>query len=100
MRKIIWSPKARADFEKQITYIAGQNVQNAVLVQSRVDASAKNLASVPTGRAGRVFGTYESPVLKTSLILVYELTDPQTLNIVRLIHGARNWQAGKWPEED
>jgi hypothetical protein len=50
------------------------------------------------GRAGRVVGTYEKPVARTSLIIVYQATD-EILHIVRIIHAKRNWPEGEWPGE-
>ncbi len=50
------------------------------------------------GRAGRVVGTYEKPVARTSLIIVYQATD-EILHIVRIIHAKRNWPEREWPGE-
>jgi plasmid stabilization system protein ParE len=39
-------------------------------------------------------GTYENPVARTSLIIVYQVTD-ETLHIVRIIHAKGNWREEK-----
>jgi toxin ParE1/3/4 len=31
-------------------------------------------------------------------IIAFELPDKQTLRVLRIVHGARDWPAGGWPE--
>jgi toxin ParE1/3/4 len=98
-RQIVWAPRASKDLFQQLDHISIESVQNAQLVSERVFDRLTLLASMPTGRAGRVFGTYEIHVPKTSLIISYELPDTKTLHVLRLIHGARDWPYGEWPED-
>ena len=97
-RRIAWETKASADYHAQLHYIAEQNPNNADLVDQRLMATIEKLADMPMGRAGRVVGTYEKPVARTSLIIVYQATD-EILYIVRIIHAKRNWPEGEWPKE-
>jgi toxin ParE1/3/4 len=97
-RRIAWEAKATADYHGQLRYIAEQNPNNADLVDQRLMSAIEKLADMPVGRAGRVVGTYEKPVARTSLIIVYQVTD-ETLYIVRIIHAKRNWPEGEWPKE-
>ena len=57
---------------------------------------------MPTGRRGRVSGTYERPVSGLPYIIAYALkateAGDEVLAILRVIHGARNWRADTWPE--
>ncbi len=99
MRTIIWSPKASRDLFEQLAYIGIDSPVNASLVRDRVMASVARLSDLQTGCAGRVFGTYEIVVPKTSLILAYDLPKTDDVRILRLIHGARNWLPGKWPKD-
>jgi toxin ParE1/3/4 len=97
-RRVAWGEKATADYHQQLRFIADQNPGNADLVDQRLMAAIETLADIPIGRAGRVAGTYEKPVTKTSLIIAYQLSD-ETLHIIRIIHAKRNWPEGEWPRE-
>jgi toxin ParE1/3/4 len=99
-RKVIWAPKALADFDGQIAHIAGESRQNALLVADRIEAAVEGLAKKPLGRPGRLPGIYEKSVLKTSLIIAYELPGPDELHILRVIHSSRHWPGGEWPKDD
>ena len=90
MKKLVWSVEALADYDEQIAYIAADNPRNARLVAQRVDDAIKKLQVRSIGRPGRVPGIYEKSVLKTSLIIAYELLDGgETLAIQRIIHAPR-----------
>lgn len=96
--QIVWAPKAKKDFFHHLDYIHSDNPYNAELVRDRILTRIASMAITPTGRYGRVFGTYEIYVPKTALIISYELPDDKTLHILRLIHAKRNWPEGEWPE--
>ena len=97
MRQVVWSQDALADFEQSLLYIAARDATAAHRVADRIDAAAGLLAEMPVGRPGRVFGTYEKPVAHTPYIIAYALNST-SITIVRLIHGARDWREGEWPE--
>ena len=97
-RRIRWAAKASSDYHRQLEYIAKQNPNNADIVDQRLMAVVEALSEMPIGRVGRVTGTYEKPIARTSLIIVYQLTD-EILHVVRIIHGKRNWPEGEWPQE-
>ena len=80
-------------------YIGLQSTKNAVLVGSRVAERVRKLAHMPTGRHGRVEGTFESVVQLTSLIVVYRILTKDKIQIVRVIHASRDWKRGEWPED-
>ena len=92
-RGIVWAPKASKDFLAAIDWIEADHPINAHRVAERVDS----LAAMATGRPGRVAGTYESYVPRTSLIIAFQLTDKSILQILRIIHAKRNWQSDQWP---
>ena len=97
-RRITWSKRASADYHAQLEFIAEDSPANADLVDKRLFATIEKLADRPMGRVGRVEGTYEKSVLKTSLIVAYLLEDG-VIHIVRIIHTKRNWPEGEWPQE-
>ena len=103
MRFLVWSDRARHDFREIVAYIAERNPPAAARVADRIEQVARDLAALPTGRRGRVAGTYEKPVPGLPYIIAYTLeTAPpagdEVLAVLRVIHGARNWLGDTWPE--
>ena len=98
MRSVVWSSEALNDFDSQINFIALRSLQNATLVADRIEAAVAALQRGLTGRFGRVTGTYEKFVSKTSLIIAYKLGSDGGVNIVRIIHSAQDWQSEQWPK--
>jgi toxin ParE1/3/4 len=96
--KVFWSDRALVDAQKIFAYIAQDNIKNAHLVADRIDNTISLLAVTPFGRAGRMRGTYEAVVPKTPFIVAYTLKAGASLSIARIIHGARDWRGGKWPD--
>lgn len=99
MRIVVWSEKALADFDNQINHIALESPQNATIVADRVEQTVVALADMPTGRFGRVSGTYEKLVPRTSLLIAYRIDTKNNLAIIRIIHAARDWKNERWPDE-
>ena len=99
MRSVFWSAEALNDFDNQINYISLGSQKNAALVANRIEAAIVALQSTPTGRFGRITGTYEKLVSRTSLIIAYSLGADGAKNIVRIIHAARDWRNDEWPPE-
>lgn len=100
-RPVRWSTDALTDLADQVAYIAAENPSAARRVADAIDKSALALGDMPTGRAGRVTGTYEKSVTGLPYILAYAITQAggeETVAIVRVIHTARNWPAEKWPD--
>jgi len=97
MRRLVWAETALADFEQGIAYVAEHDPSAARLVAQRIDRAARRLAEMPTGRPGRVLGTYEKSVGRTPYIIAYVIQD-EMIVILRVIHGARNWPDDEWPE--
>lgn len=99
-RPVLWSADALADFNSQIAYLASENPMVARRVADAIDKAALALGGIPTGRPGRVTGTYEKSVTCLPYSLAYAITqagDEHAVAIIRVIHTARNWPAEKWP---
>jgi toxin ParE1/3/4 len=96
MKKLVWSESATADFEQAIAYIAGQDPHAARLVAERIDVAIRALGRHPTGRPGRVGGTYEKSVAGTPYIVAYSNADT-AITVLRVIHAHRDWPSEKWP---
>ena len=97
MRRVVWSDSALAELKEAVRYIANDDPAAARLVRDRVDRTITLLADRPIGRPGRVTGTYEKLVLKTSYILAYAVSG-DAITILHLIHDHRDWPEGTWPE--
>ncbi len=102
MRRVVWSKHGHKDFRGIIGYIAQDNPAAAHDVAARIDQTIQTLAVTPTGRKGRVSGTYEKMVHGMPYIVAYALgnepKDYETVTILRVIHGARDWREESWPE--
>lgn len=97
MRRLVWAETALADFEQAIAYLAEHDLSAAQLAAERIDRAARRLAEMPTGRSGRVLGTFEKSVGRTPYIIAYVIQG-EMIVILRVIHGARNWPDDEWPE--
>ena len=98
MRHVVWSDDALDDFDSAIYFVAKDSPRSANLVADRIEQAINSLADMPTGRPGRVQGTYEKVVQRTPYIIAYTLSDA-TVRIAHIIHGARDWPEGEWPAE-
>jgi plasmid stabilization system protein ParE len=100
-RPVRWSTDALTDLADQVSYIATDNPSAARRVADAIDRTALDLGEMPTGRPGRVTGTYEKSVTGLPYILAYAITQTggeEAVAIVRVIHTARNWRDERWPE--
>ncbi len=112
MRRVVWSKHAHDDFRGIIGTIAQDDPAAARPaaarpaaarnVAVRIDRTIQTLAATPTGRQGRVSGTYEKVMRGMPYIVAYALGDEpkghETVTILRVIHGARDWREENWPE--
>lgn len=100
-RQVHWSTDALDNLVDQVTYIAADNPSAARRVADAIDRTALTLGDMPTGRPGRVRGTYEKSVTGLPYILAYTITQvdgKDAVAIIRVIHTARDWSAEKWPD--
>jgi plasmid stabilization system protein ParE len=101
VRRVVWSKHAHDDFRAIIGYVAEDNPTAAHNLASRIDQTVQALAAMPTGRKGRVSGTYEQVVRGLPYIIAYALGDEpkghETVTVLRVIHGARDWRDDTWP---
>ena len=98
MRTLIWSEDARVEFRNAIAFIIQDSPSAARAVRHHINDAALLLRDTPIGRAGRVMGTYEKPVLRTPYIIAYALSD-HAVTILHVIHTSREWLEGEWPED-
>ena len=91
--QVIWLPEAAEDLEAVRRYIAQHDLQAATRTAERIRAAVARLGKTPgMGRPGRVLGTKELLVPRTSYILPYRVIG-ERLEILAIFHTSR-----KWPE--
>lgn len=102
MRRVVWSVDASSEYREIITYIARDDPIAAEKIAARIRDAVQDLAAMPTGRQGRVSGTHEKVISGLPYIIAYALGDEprghETITILRVIHGARNWRDESWPK--
>ena len=92
--KIKWVRLALTDLDQAAAFISQDNPQAAKRIVKRIRDAARLLSDQPNvGRPGRVHGTRELVIADTPFILPYRVVR-DTVQILRVLHGAR-----KWPEQ-
>ena len=89
---IVWTDRALGDLVALHNYIATNNPRAADdMVRKIVGLVERQLPSMPeSGRPGRLPGTRELVVPKTPYFVPYRIAGA-TIEVVRVIHGARRW---------
>ncbi len=101
-RTVVWSRDALDDLAAQLAYIAADNLDAAHRVAARIGDAGAALGAIPTGRPGRVGGTFEKSVTGLAYVIAYAITvrdDRDEISILHVIHTARDWPAGTWPKD-
>jgi toxin ParE1/3/4 len=101
-RLVLWSEDALEELDTSIAYIAARNPSAARKVLTEIRKAGDMLGVAATGRRGRVSGTYEKSVTGRPYIIAYALSPlsegGERVVILHVIHTARDWPEGKWPE--
>jgi toxin ParE1/3/4 len=91
--EIRWSPEAVLDFTAIVQYIRQDNSSAALRVARAIYDAVAQLNTFPNrGRPGRINGTRELPLPRLPFVVVYRVRE-NTVEIVRLLHGAQQWPA-------
>ncbi|MSP81395.1 MAG: type II toxin-antitoxin system RelE/ParE family toxin [Alphaproteobacteria bacterium] len=102
MRRVLWSEDALGEFVSVVAYIARDNPGAARRVADRIDRTVSDLAVMPSGRRGRVAGTYEEVIPRLPYIVAYALrrspSGDEEVVVLCVIHGARDWPKNAWPQ--
>jgi addiction module RelE/StbE family toxin len=89
--RVRWLRKALANLEAEADYIAQDNPAAANRIVQSVFHAVSLLRKNPAlGRSGRVAGTRELVVSGTPYIVPYRVRG-DTVEILRVFHGARKW---------
>lgn len=80
----------RADLERIVEYIAQNDLVAALSMWDEIEAQAERLRDFPhSGRVGRLPGTRELVVTRTSFLVVYRVGE--NVELIRILHGAQQW---------
>jgi addiction module RelE/StbE family toxin len=83
---------AEADLAAIKLFIEPESPKGLERVLTAIFTVAEQLESFPLmGRVGAVEGTREITVPRTPFRLIYTLDDPQFVDIIRVLHGARQY---------
>jgi toxin ParE1/3/4 len=90
--RTVWSPQAIDDLVALRTYIEQDNPAAARRIVLHIIQNIDTLLprSPEMGRPGRVPGTRELIIPRTPFIVPYRL-EGNTIQILRIFHGARRW---------
>jgi len=88
--KLVWRPMALSDRERIMDYIAQDNPQAAIDLDTLFEKRAIALIEYPNlHKPGRVINTREA-VVHASYVMVYEVSKDE-IAIVRVLHTAQEW---------
>ena len=90
---IAWLPKAIANRDELIDYIAQANPKAAIEQDSRIEVQANHLVAHPEiGHAGRKKGTRELVIARTNFVVIYRVNHKtKRVEIIRVLHTAQAW---------
>ena len=90
---------ALADLISQIEYVGSDDVEATNRVAAAIRKTGDELGKFATGHPGRLSGTYEKSVRGLPYIIAYTVSDAdRAISILRIIHAARDWPDGGWPD--
>ena len=97
--RLVWLPRALANRDDQLAYIADHNPRAAIDAGDRIEHQVGQLIEHPRmGRPGRVKGTLELVISKTPFIVVYRLRPKVArIELIRLLHGSQQWPTARAP---
>jgi toxin ParE1/3/4 len=94
--RLLWTPRARRAHASAIACIAENNPIAALEQLDEIERQIDLLQANPElGRNGRVEGTRELVIVRTSFIAVYRLRPrARRIEVIHFLHGAQQWPAG------
>jgi addiction module RelE/StbE family toxin len=89
--RVRWTTPAADDLYNIVRHIQQDNSESAANVAESLYDGCGNLRRFPNlGRKGRIAGTRELVFSGLPYIVVYRIQD-QTVEIMRIYHGAQDW---------
>jgi toxin ParE1/3/4 len=95
--RLQWLPKAIANRDAQIAYIANDNPLAAIMQGDLIAKQAGQLIQQPgMGRLGRQRDTRELVISKTPFIVIFRVKADR-IEIIRLLHSSQQWKSSPGP---
>jgi toxin ParE1/3/4 len=92
-----WTPSARSDLAAIFNYLAPMSFNAAVDLEDRIQAAVGRLeAHAMLGRQGRLANSRELVVTGTRYLVIYRVA-PDSIQILRIVHGAQDWPSALSP---
>jgi toxin ParE1/3/4 len=89
--KIVWSASSVKHLQEVVEYLQGESAAGAAHIRRRILETVWRVGQMPnSGCTGRVNGTREAVVPKSSYIVVYQVS-AQAVEILGIWHAARQW---------
>jgi len=89
--KLLWLPRALADRDAQLDFIAQDKPLAAIAQGDRISEQISHLIAHPEmGRLGRRPGTRELVISRTPFIVVYRIKG-ERIELLRLLRGSQQW---------
>ncbi|MGA8059281.1 MAG: type II toxin-antitoxin system RelE/ParE family toxin [Candidatus Binataceae bacterium] len=86
-----WLRRALENLDEEFAYVATDDPEAAARLVERIASSVERLKNHPaSGRPGRLPNTRELVIAGTPYIVPYRMHG-QTVEILRVFHGARKW---------
>lgn len=86
-----WLRRALENLDEESAYVARDDPETAARLVERIASSVERLKNHPaSGRPGRLPNTRELVIAGTPYIIPYRMHG-QTVEILRVFHGARKW---------
>lgn len=91
--KLLWLPRAIANRDAHIDYIAQESPKAAIEQGDRIEYQVSQLIDHPEmGRPGRMKGTRELVIGRTPFIVVYRVKPrAKRIELMRVLHGSQQW---------
>ncbi|WP_027229714.1 type II toxin-antitoxin system mRNA interferase toxin, RelE/StbE family [Phyllobacterium sp. UNC302MFCol5.2] len=89
--KLVWAQFALSDRDDIFTFIETESPRAAAHIDDQIVSAVRRLLDFPeSGRPGRVVGTRELVIPRTSYVVAYTVT-VNTIRILRILHSAQMW---------
>lgn len=90
--KIRWTLPAVNNLQSIFEFIAADNEEAAHRTMERIHTAIERVAQMPySSRMGKRAGTRELVIPRTPYIVLYRIHE-EAIQILRVFHGAQNWQ--------
>lgn len=86
---IVWSARAKRDFDALCAYTAAESPKGAKRIASRILKRIDDLATMPLQGSLLPKGLRRLDITRTPYLLIFRVDD-DAIRLVRILHGKRN----------